>query len=191
MSLCLGIGLSAACGFRIFVPLLVMSIAAKIGHLHLVSSFHWVQSDAALIAFSVATCLEIAGYYIPWFDHLLDVIAAPAAIVAGTIATASMVGDISPFLKWTLAIIAGGGAAGLVHATTAVVRGTSFVGTGGAANPVVSTFELIGSLFVSFLAIVAPFVAVAFLVAVFYVLLRKLVPRFRSFAKLFSFPVLF
>src|SRR6266480_1903126 len=105
LSVCLGIGLSAACCFRIFVPLLVMSIAALSGHLSLAHGFEWIGSYPALIAFSVATCLEIAGYYIPWLDHLLDTIATPAAIVAGTIVTASIVTDVSPFLKWTLAII--------------------------------------------------------------------------------------
>src|SRR6267378_5007073 len=112
MSICLGIGLSAACGFRVFVPLLIMSIASLSGHLSLAHGFEWIGSYPALISFSVATCLEIAGYYIPWLDHLLDTMATPAAIVAGTIVTASMMTDVSPLLKWTLAIIAGGGAAG-------------------------------------------------------------------------------
>src|SRR5579859_1441024 len=113
LSVCIGIGLSAACGFRVFVPLLVMNIASLSGHLTLAHSFEWIGSYPALIAFSVATCVEIAGYYIPWVDHALDTIATPAAIVAGTLVTASVVSDMSPFLKWTLAAIAGGGAAGL------------------------------------------------------------------------------
>src|SRR5258706_15887545 len=139
LSACLGIGLSAACGFRVFVPLLVMSIAALSGHLSLAHGFEWIGSYPALIAFSVATCLEVAGYYIPWVDHLLDTIATPAAIVAGTIATASMVSDVSPFLKWTLAIIAGGGAAGMVQGTTVLARGASGGTTASLANPPVST----------------------------------------------------
>src|SRR5436190_19684327 len=130
LSLCLGIGLSAACGFRVFVPMLIMSIASLSGHLSLAHGFEWIGSYPALIAFSVATCLEVAGYYIPWLDHLLDTIATPAAIVAGTIITASMVTDVSPLLKWTLAIIAGGGAAGMVQGTTVLARGASGITTG-------------------------------------------------------------
>src|SRR6476620_10855855 len=99
LSICLGIGLSAACGFRVFVPPLIMSIAALSGHLSLAHGFEWIGSYPALIAFSVATCLEVSGYYIPWVDHLLDTIATPAAIVAGAVITASMVADMSPFLK--------------------------------------------------------------------------------------------
>src|SRR5438067_10477668 len=103
-----GIGLSAACGFRVFVPLLVMSVAAISGHLTLAPGFQWIGSYPALNAFSVATGLEVAGYYIPWLDNFLDSISTPAAIIAGTIITASMVTGLSPFLKWTLASIAGG-----------------------------------------------------------------------------------
>src|SRR5207237_6409471 len=125
LSVCLGIGLSAACGFRVFVPLLVMSIAALSGHLTLAHGFEWIGTYPALIAFAVATCLEVGGYYIPWLDNLLDTIASPAAIIAGTIITASLITDVSPFLKWTLAIIAGGGAAGTVQGTTVVARGAS------------------------------------------------------------------
>src|SRR6266404_582426 len=94
LSICVGIGLSAACGFRVFVPLLVMSIAALSGHLTLAHGFEWIGSYPALVAFAVATCLEIAGYYIPWVDNLLDTIATPAAIIAGTIITAAMVTDV-------------------------------------------------------------------------------------------------
>src|SRR5882762_9625453 len=118
LSLLIGIGLSAACGFRVFVPLLVVSIAAHTGHLKLASGFAWMGSDAALIAFAVATALEIAAYYVPWLDNLLDTLATPAAVIAGTLVTASLATEMSPFLKWTLAVIAGGGVAGLVQGTT-------------------------------------------------------------------------
>src|SRR5438876_9605685 len=135
LSICVGIGLSAACGFRVFVPLLIMSIASLSGHLTLASQFQWIGTYPALIAFGVATALEIGGYYIPWLDHLLDTMATPAAIVAGTVVTAAIVTNTSPMLKWTLAIIAGGGAAGLVQGTTVLARGVSTATTGGLGNP--------------------------------------------------------
>ena len=156
LSLLIGIGLSAACGFRVFVPLLVVSIASRSGHLRLSSGFEWMGSDAALIAFAVATMLEIAAYYIPWVDNALDTIASPAAVIAGTLVTASLVTDMSPFLKWTLAVIAGGGVAGLVQGATVVTRGASSAGTGGLANPILATAELGGSLLASILALVTP-----------------------------------
>ena len=173
LSLCIGIGLSAACGFRIFVPFLITSIAAHSGHVTLTHSFQWIGSDTALIAFGAATLLEIAAYYVPWLDNLLDTIATPAAIVAGTIVTASVVTEMSPFLKWTLAVIAGGGAAGLVQAATVVARGASTATTGGLANPVLATAELGGSVAASLLALIAPMVAVCLLVTVLILVGRK------------------
>lgn len=177
LSLLIGIGLSAGCGFRVFVPLLVMSIANHAGHLTLSPGFQWIGSDAALIAFSVATILEVAAYYIPWLDHLLDTIATPAAIVAGTIVTAAMVGPMSPLLKWSLAVIAGGGAAAFVQGTTVFVRGTSGVTTAGLANPVVSTAELGGSLFTSLLSIFVPVLAIVLIGIVLFFFWKKLVPK--------------
>jgi hypothetical protein len=179
LSICLGIGLSAACGFRVFVPLLVMSIASLSGHLHLAHGFEWIGSYPALTAFSVATCLEIGGYYIPWLDHLLDTIATPAAVVAGTVAAASVVADMSPFLRWTLAAIAGGGAAGLVQAATVSTRGASLATTGGLGNPVVATLELAGSLVTSLLAIIVPPLVVLLLLAFVLVFGTKLYRRVR------------
>ncbi len=180
LSVCLGIGLSAACGFRVFVPLLVISIASLSGHLTLASGFEWIGSYPALIAFAVATCVEIAGYYIPWVDHLLDTIATPAAIVAGAVVTASVVTGMSPFLKWTLAIIAGGGAAGLVQATTVATRAASTATTGGLANPILATVELTGSILTSIVAILTPVVAVVIIAAFVLVFGRKLFHKFRK-----------
>jgi hypothetical protein len=174
LSLCVGVGLSAACGFRVFVPLLFMSIATYSGHLHLAPGFEWIGSPAALIAFSAATLLEIGGYYLPWVDHFLDTVATPAAIIAGTIITASMVTDVSPFLKWTLAVIAGGGVAGAIQASTVVLRGVSLAGTGGLANPIVATAELGGSLITSIVALFAPVLTIGLIVLALFVLGKRL-----------------
>jgi hypothetical protein len=175
LSVCLGLGLSAACGFRVFVPLLITSLAAFTGHLSLSSGFQWIGSYPALIAFSAATLLEICGYYIPWVDHFLDSLATPAAVVAGTILTASFVTNVSPFLKWTLAVIAGGGAAGLVQASTVLARGASTVTTGGLANPVFATAELGGSIIMSLLSIVAPVLTALLVLVVVALAARKLI----------------
>ena len=177
LSICLGVGLSAACGFRVFVPLLVMNIASLSGHLHLVHGFEWLGSYPALITFSVATCLEIAGYYIPWVDHLLDTMATPAAVIAGTLASASVIGDMSPLLKWTLAAIAGGGAAGLVQGTTVLLRGVSTATTAGFGNPLLATAELAGAVTVSLVALAAPILAAFVVVGLIFLLVRKLVRR--------------
>ncbi len=161
LSVLLGIGLSAACGFRIFVPFLIVGIAARTGHVTLGTSFLWMASTPALIALGVATVVEIGAYYIPWLDHLLDVVATPAAVIAGMIMTASVVTGLDPMLKWTLALIAGGGIAGTVQALTVGTRKVSLLTTAGLGNPVVSTLELLGSVLLTVLAIALPLLAFA------------------------------
>lgn len=178
LGLLAGIGLSAACGFRIFVPLLGMSIASMTGHLQLSAGFEWIGTMPALIAFAAATTLEVGAYYIPWLDHVMDAAATPAAIVAGTIVTASMAGDMSPFLKWSLAAIAGGGVAGTVQLGTVVTRGASLVATGGVGNVLVSTMELVGSVIMTVLSIIVPVVCIVAVAWLIYKMLRKIiVPR--------------
>lgn len=172
----IGIGLSATCGFRIFVPLLGMSIAHQAGALSFSPGFEWIGSWPATIAFGIAMIIEIAAYYIPWLDNLLDTIATPAAVVAGTIITASMVGDVSPLMRWSMAIIAGGGIAGLVQGSSVMVRGVSTASTGGLANPVVSTGELIASIFGTFISIIIPILAVI-LVAILVIIAARKFPR--------------
>jgi len=179
LAICLGVSLSAACGFRVFVPLLVMSIASLSGHMTLAPGFQWIGTYPALVTFSVATIAEIAGYYIPWVDHLLDTVATPAAIVAGTVITAAAVGDMSPFLKWSLAAIAGGGTAGLIQGTTVLARGLSTATTGGLGNPFFATIELCGAAFTSILAVMAPLLAVGMIGIVLFVLGRKILGKFR------------
>ena len=177
LCVCLGIGLAAACGFRVFVPFLIMSIASLSGHLQLAHGFEWIGTYPALITFSVATALEVAGYYIPWVDHLLDTVATPAAVVAGIIVTASVVSGMSPLLKWSLAVIAGGTAAGVVQGTTVLLRGASTLTTGGLANPLFATAELASSVSLSVVALVAPLLVIVVLALFFAFFSRKAVTR--------------
>lgn len=174
LSVCIGIGLSAACGFRIFVPPLVMSMAALFGHLKLSPNFEWMGTYPALIAFAVATCIEIAAYYIPFVDHLLDTISTPMAIAAGTIVTASLIPDADPMLQWTVALIAGGGSAGTIQAFTGIARLASTLTTGGLGNGLISTLEAGGSIILSGLAIATPVVAVCLVAMLLVFTLSKL-----------------
>ena len=180
LCVCLGIGLSAACGFRVFVPFLILSIAALSGHVQLAKGFAWIGTYPALITFSVATAIEILGYYIPWVDHLLDTMATPAAVVAGIILTAAVLKNVDPFFQWTMAAIAGGGEY-LVSDTHngLVTRAASTATTGGIGNPLVATFELILSAFTSVLAVILPFLAFILIAFIAIFMGRKLWNRFR------------
>jgi hypothetical protein len=173
LSIMMGVALSATCGFRVFVPLLAVNIGTRAQDangqplIELAGGFDWLSSDIALMVFVVATLFEIGGYYIPWIDNLLDTIASPAAIVAGTVITASFITGMDPWLQWLLGVIAGGGAAGAVQATTVVTRAASTVTTGGLGNPIVASVETSGAFLGSMLAIVAA----PFAIAVFVLLL--------------------
>lgn len=179
----MGIGLSAASGFRIFVPFLVVSIAAFTGNLTLSDSFSWIGTLPALITFSLATVVEIAGYYIPWIDNLLDTIASPIAVIAGAVLMASVLNEISPLVKWVLAIIAGGGVAGTIQAITGVTRITSSVTTGGLGNPAVSSVESGGSLTLSVIAIFIPLIAGIIVIVLLIWATKILISRFTSKSK--------
>jgi len=174
VSIVLGVALAAATGFRVFLPMLIVSGAAYSGHLPLDSSFAWLGTLPALIMLSVATLAEISAYYIPIIDNLLDSLATPSAFVAGTIVSAAVMVDVPPMVKWTAAVIAGGGIAGLTQAATGVLRAHSTVLTGGLGNSVIATGEFGGALLISFLALAAPAVAIALVILFLWLALRLL-----------------
>lgn len=159
LSVALGIGLAAATGFRIFLPLLVMSLASNASYLPLSEGFAWLSSPGALAMLTIAAIAEVLAYYIPGVDNILDTLATPSAIIAGIAISAAVMTDMPPMLKWTLAIIAGGGAAGITQSATAFTRAHSTLFTAGLGNPVIATAELAGALGFSVLAIAAPFFA--------------------------------
>lgn len=172
MSIFLGVGLAAAAGFRVFLPLLALSIASHFNVIPLGETFQWVGSIPAVIALGLASLLEIGAYYIPWVDNLLDTAAVPLATLAGTGVVAASVTDLSPMLTWGLAIIAGGGTAGVIKSATAGTRLVSTAATAGIGNPAVSTIETGTSVFLIFLAIVIPILAIIAVIGILYLAYR-------------------
>ncbi|AMA10785.1 DUF4126 domain-containing protein [Picosynechococcus sp. PCC 73109] len=183
LALCIGVTLSAAAGFRIFIPPLILSGMAIFGDLSLGEDFVWLGTYPAFFAFGIATIVEILAYYIPVVDNLLDGIEIPLAIAVGTLLTSASLGqltELEPLLQWTLAILAGGSTAGTIETFTAVTRGASTTATGGIANPVVSTVEALSAGVLSLLALFVPFLAIAIVVGVLGVALQRL---FRVFTR--------
>ncbi|HYO09475.1 MAG TPA: DUF4126 domain-containing protein [Tepidisphaeraceae bacterium] len=177
-----GIGLAAACGFRVFLPLLATSLAARGGYLNPSGGFDWIGSQIALVVFGAAALAEVVAYFIPWVDHALDLIASPAAAAAGTVAAAAAFGEIHPAIKWSAALIAGGGAASVVQAGTVAARALSGGTTAGVGNPVVALGELAGSLVLSVLSILLPIAGLLLAVVVLVLVLwtgRRLLRRRR------------
>jgi hypothetical protein len=175
----LGVSLAAASGFRVFMPLLILGLAARGGYVPVGESFAWVASDPALLMLAVAAIVEIAAYYLPGIDNLLDSIATPAAVIAGVAVSAAAMADLPPMLQWTLAIIAGGGAAAITQSATALLRGHSTVLTAGFGNPLIATGEATGALAVSILALIAPYLAFG-LAVIFCVAAYRMVRRLRK-----------
>lgn len=173
LGIALGIGLAAATGFRIFIPLLIAGLAARLGVVSLGESFQWLASTPALVTLGTAAAVETLAYYIPGVDHALDVMAGPAAVAAGIVASAAVMTDVPPALMWPVAVIAGGGAAGLTKGSTALLRAKSGAMTGGLANPVVSTVETVGATGIALLAVVVPLLCLVAVVTLLWWAARK------------------
>ena len=173
LSVLLGISLSAATGFRIFLPPLIMSVMAQTTSFEPPANLAWLDNPVALFVLGVATAAEVLAYYIPWVDNLLDTLAAPAALIAGTLITYAFGVDLDPSARWALAIVAGGGAASGVQALTSVTRLISSGTTGGLGNPVVSTGENVAATLLSVLALLLPVLAFAVVVALLVLAFRQ------------------
>jgi len=170
----LGIGLSASTGFRVFVPMLVASVAAHFGILPLSDSFHWMGSWAAIISFGTATVMEIAAYYIPFVDNLLDTITTPLAIGAGTLLMTSVLPVDNELVRWITGFVVGGGAAATIQSGSVVSRLTSSKLTAGAGNPIVSTGENIAALGGSVLSLFIPVIIAALFIIAAFAIFRML-----------------
>lgn len=180
----IGIGLAAATGFRVFLPMFAVSLASYMGWIPQNENFQWLSGLPTLITTGIAMIVEILAYYIPFVDHLLDTISIPLATVAGSVMFASQFADIGTFPQWALALIAGGGTAAAISSGFAGTRAASTATTGGFGNSVVATTETAGAGIMSFLALAAPviaFIAAILLIITVVVLGRKLWRKFRNF----------
>jgi hypothetical protein len=179
ISICLGIGLAASVGFRVFLPLFSLSLSSYFNLWELNESWLWLGSLTALITFGVATLVEILAYYIPFIDNALDSISIPLAALAGTAVMMSTMVDLSPMISWSLAIIAGGGTAAAISGSSSVTRLASTTSTGGVGNPIVSTIETLSAILMSVVSIFLPVLAIVFviiLLAIIYIVYKKFRP---------------
>src|SRR5512136_1676702 len=180
VSFLLGIGLSAAVGFRVFVPMLIVSLASMAGVIRLAPGFQWMGTPVAALVFAVATLVELLGFLVPWVSNALDSIATPAATIAGMIMMAAVLTDMSPVARWALAIIAGGGVALTVQGATVVTRAVAAGATGGVANPIVAILEAIGAFIVTVTTIIMPMIMGMIILIAVILVLRIVIPKFRA-----------
>lgn len=180
ISIFLGIGLAASTGFRIFLPLFALSLAAHNGMWDLNPSWEWLGSLTAVLTLGVATLAELSAYFIPWVDNALDTVSVPLATLAGTAVVVSTITGMDPVVTWSLAIIAGGGTATVIRGAAAGSRLTSTITTGGLANPAVAAVETGTATVLSLASLLAPVFAgvlVIVILAFVFRIYRKLRPR--------------
>lgn len=181
---CIGIGLAACCGFRVFIPMLIAALGTKLGYIDPQSGFEFLGSWKAILGLSIASAFELGAYYIPWLDNALDTIAMPAAVIAGTLLSSSFLHINDDTYRWGMGLMLGGGSAGLIQAGTSVLRLGSALTTGGVANPVVATGENAASVGLSILTIFLPLFAFVLIVCLLlYIAFRLLARRRLRFTK--------
>ena len=179
LSACVGLGLAACCGFRVFVPMLVAALSTKLGLIGTMPGYEFIGSWSAIIGLSIATSFELGAYYIPWLDNLLDTVAMPVAIVAGTLLSTSFLQVNDEMIRWAMSLMLGGGAAGLVQAGTSLLRLGSAATTGGLANPIVATGENAASLGLSIMTVLLPLFTFALIICLLIFLAVRLLARKR------------
>lgn len=176
-----GIGLAAATGFRVFLPLFAVSLSSYLGWIPMSDSFEWLAGLPTLIMTGIATVAEILAYYLPFVDNLLDSAAIPLSTIAGSVLFASQFADLGTFPQWALAIIAGGGTAATISSGFAGLRAASTATTGGTGNFIVGSTETAGAGFMTVVSMLAP--VIAFILSIILIVLiviggKKLMKKF-------------
>ena len=181
-NIAMGIGLSACAGFRVFIPMLAGALAAHFGIIELPGDMQWMSSWPAIIVFGTAAIAEIGAYYIPFIDNILDTIAAPLSVAAGTVLASSIlpIQDLEAPMRWGIGLLAGGAAAGTIQLGTGLLRLLSSKTTVGAANAVVATTENAAAISGSVLVFVVPVFIALLLVGLVGWIIYKIVRRVRK-----------
>lgn len=179
-ALCIGITLSAASGFRVFLPALILSIGANQGNLLLTPQLDWIGTYPTLLVLAIATFIEICSYYIPIVDNFLSTLAVPAAFAIGTILTAALLPDLAPVVRWTLSLVLGGGTASSIEVFTSLLRLVSTGVTAGIGNPLLSTIEILISITLSLLGLFVPLLAIVLVFFLLYLTVKRIRRYLRS-----------
>ncbi|HEV7768971.1 MAG TPA: DUF4126 domain-containing protein [Thermoanaerobaculia bacterium] len=183
LAVLLGLGLSASTGLNTFLPLLLLSAAARfhVAGIELGQRFDWLSSDVAIIILIVASVVEIIADKIPAVDHFLDSIGTFIRPLAATVATASVLtgADVNPTVAAVVGLMIGAPTSLGFHTLKAGTRIASSAATFGCANPILSLIEDVISLGLTLIAIFIPlFVPVA--IALLVWLLWRVAKRLRA-----------
>lgn len=171
----LAFALTTTAGLRGFLALLIASLAAHLGWIHLNAPYAWLGSDGASMVLAVFAVLEILADKIPVVDNVMHVIyfavrpAAAAVLVGGTVHAPNQAELIGLMAIGALNAL-------VVHGASATARAASTGTTFGTANSALSVVEDIVALGGGALAIAMPLLA-GTLALIFVVALLVLVRR--------------
>jgi hypothetical protein len=179
-------GLALAAGLNAWIPLLVIGALDRFtGIVDLPAGWEWLSNEWVLLILLVLLVVEIVADKVPGLDSLNDIVQTVVRPTAGGLAFGSGVGattaavtDPEAFFSspdWIPVAIGVVLALG-VHTVKALARPVVNASTAGVGAPVVSTMEDVGSVSLSFVAILIPvlvLIAVAVMVVLVIVLLRR------------------
>tara|TARA_B100000674_G_scaffold252660_1_gene208377 strand:- start:509 stop:1087 length:579 start_codon:yes stop_codon:yes gene_type:complete len=176
--------LASACGFRVFVPPMLISLIYKLGIIELNETWNWLRNPWVFSILAIATLIEVFAYYLPWLDHLLDVFSTPSAIAAGTLLSAISLEGVNPSLQWFLAVVGGGSSAAIIQASSVSIRLASSLSSAGFGNLLISSIELFFAISIVLIVIFFPIFSLLFIF--FFVLLAKKVLRRLTLSRIFK-----
>ena len=164
LSLPAAFGLAGASGLNATLPLLIVSLLARLGLIHLGSPYDALASDVAFYGLIVLAVVEFAIDKVPALDSVGHAVMLPLAAASGAILFASQTGavtDVHPGLAVIISVLAGAGVSSTVHVVRAGVRPMANVVLLG---PPLSFLEDTASAALSLAATLAP-ILVPFLLA--------------------------
>lgn len=160
LAVLLGLGLSASTGLNTFIPLLILSGAARFNlwGVELGQKFDWLTSDTGLTVLIVAAIAEIVADKIPAVDHFLDSVGTFIRPAAATIASAAVLtgANVDPTVAAIVGFVVGTPTSLAFHTMKAGTRVASTATTFGCANPALSIAEDVVSVLFSVLSIFLP-----------------------------------
>jgi hypothetical protein len=169
-----GVGLASSAGLNAYIPLLILGLLGRYTDMvNLPPQWAWLQNGWVIGIVVVLLAIEFVADKIPVVDHVNDMVqtfvrptSGGLAFGAATTSQTVTVSDPGAFFssnQW-VPILAGVVISLIVHGFKAAARPVVNVSTAGVGAPVASTAEDIVSVFLSFVAILLPFLIIVFVV---------------------------
>lgn len=169
-------GLALSSGVNTYLPLFLLALIARFGHvIHLSPRFAWLDSDQAIFILGALAMCEILAQKFPVLDNVWDFLHTVLRPIAGAVATGATI-NTQNTLEIAVAMLMGGTLAAAAHSTKSSLRLMSTSKSFGTTNVALSLGEDAGVLTTTLLSVYAPWLMLA-IVIVFVVLFAFFGPR--------------